>query len=307
MTTTYDPTHTAYLDEADVRNELSRVFDVCDGCQQCVELCGSFPTLFDLIGRHADVADSGDAGLLTPAEQDQVVEECTQCKSCAVACPYASAEHGAAPLDFPRLMLRARAMRRAAHQVPLRSRVADQVLGRADFVGTMATLGGVPGSVARRIAARLTSASSVGLIPPYAKQRFSTWFARRPATVVANAPTRVTVYPTCLVEYRDTQVGKDLVAVYERNGIGCELSGARCCGAPWLHAGDVRRFTKVAAANVASLAAEIRRGTDLVVPQPTCRYVLTQDYPSYVGGPDADLVAEHTYDATAYLRRVTGE
>ncbi len=32
MTITYDPKHAAYLDEADVRNELTRVFDVCGGC-----------------------------------------------------------------------------------------------------------------------------------------------------------------------------------------------------------------------------------------------------------------------------------
>ena len=52
MTTIHDPKHPSYLDEADVRGELTRVFDVCHGCRRCVELCTSFPTLFDMIDRH---------------------------------------------------------------------------------------------------------------------------------------------------------------------------------------------------------------------------------------------------------------
>ena len=41
-----------------------------------------------------------------------------------------------------------------------------------------------------------------------------------------------------------------------------------------------------------------------MVPQPTCGYVLKKDYVDYVGGPDAELVAAHTYDAAEYLMKV---
>ena len=63
-------------------------------------------------------------------------------------------------------------------------------------------------------------------------------------------------------------------------------------------------FTKVAAKNVANLAAEVQKGYDIVVPQPTCSYVLKKDYLDYVGGPDAQLVSENTYDAAEYLMKV---
>jgi Fe-S oxidoreductase len=113
------------------------------------------------------------------------------------------------------------------------------------------------------------------------------------------------VFPTCLVEYQQPGIGHDLVKVYERNGIECTLvDGATCCGAPWLHAGDVKQFTKVAEQNVKALATEVRRGNDIVVPQPTCGYVLKKDYIDYVGGADAQLVADHTYDAAEYLMKV---
>jgi Fe-S oxidoreductase len=113
------------------------------------------------------------------------------------------------------------------------------------------------------------------------------------------------VFPTCLVEYQKTDIGQDLVKVYERNGIECSLAdGASCCGAPFLHSGDLDQFTKIAEKNVKALAASVRQGKDIVVPQPTCGYVLKKDYVDYVGGADAQLVSEHTFDAAEYLMKV---
>jgi Fe-S oxidoreductase len=122
------------------------------------------------------------------------------------------------------------------------------------------------------------------------------------------------VFATCLVEYHDTQVGKDLVRVYERNDIPCSLpDGVSCCGAPYLHQGNVDAFERAGRANVTALARSIREavanGLDpaIVVPQPTCGYVLKYDYKDYIGGSDAELVAEHTYDASEYLMKVHRE
>ncbi len=308
MTTTYDPKDPRYLDEADVRAELTRVYDVCHGCQRCVDLCGSFPTLFEMIGRH----DDRDAGRLTPAEQDQVVDGCFQCKLCYLNCPYVPGLHEWS-VDFPRLMLRADAMRVEQGHVPARRRVTDHFLGRTDLLGKTATrssaianrvIAAKPGSAVRRAVAAVTGVSAVRLLPPYAKQRFSSWFAQRPRISLRKPQGRVTVFPTCLVEYHEVGIGQDLVKVYERNGIECDNTAAGCCGAALLHSGDVDRFTKLAEKNVKILSSEIRSGTDIVVPQPTCSYVLKQDYPRYVGGPDAELVAEHTYDAAEYLMKV---
>ena len=93
--------------------------------------------------------------------------------------------------------------------------------------------------------------------------------------------------------------------VYERNGIECSITAdVGCCGAPWLHSGDVEHFTKVAAKNVKALAKTVRRGNDIVVPQPTCSYILKKDYADYVPGTDADLVAANTHDAAEYLMKV---
>ena len=306
MTTTYDPKNPLYFDEADVREELTRVFDICHDCRLCFNLCSSFPTLFDYVDAH----DDQDAGRMTPAQQDQVTDECFQCKLCYVNCPYTPELHERA-LDFPRLMLRHDAMRMASGQVTLRKRATNEVMGHTDALGKLATtiptitnvvLGAKPGSLVRKIVEKTAGVSSVRLLPPFAKQRFSTWFKNRAIPVLAKKQGSVAVFPTCLVEYQQPAIGQDLVKVFERNGVECSLvDGAGCCGAPYLHSGDMDGFIKVAAKQVKALAAAIRSGKDIVVPQPTCGYILKKDYVDYVGGPDAELVAAHTYDSSEYL------
>ena len=45
----------------------------------------------------------------------------------------------------------------------------------------------------------------------------------------------------------------------------------------------------------------MRLDRDVVVPQPTCAYVLKNEYPDFLGTDDARLVAEHTFDTSEYL------
>jgi glycerol-3-phosphate dehydrogenase subunit C len=307
VTVTYDPQHPQYYDDADLRAELTRVYDLCHGCRLCYNLCPSFPTMFKAIDAY-----DGAVGSLTRPEQDQVVDECYQCKLCYVKCPYVPPHEW--QLDFPRLMLRAKAVRKQAKAADggptRRERVADQVLGHTDALGRLNTRAAPlvnaalakPGTVVRRLVEKTMGLASERLVPPYARQRFSTWFKRRPDPGLADRQATVAVFPTCFVEYNHPAIGQALVSVYERNRVACELpAGVGCCGAPWLHAGDFAPFIEQAKRNLPLLAQAIRQGREVVVPQPTCGYVLKKDYLAYVGGPDAELLAAHTYDACEYL------
>ncbi len=315
MTTTYDPFHPKYFVEDDLREEMVRVYDLCHGCRLCFKFCSSFPTMFDAIDQH----DDQDSAKMTVAEQDQVVDECFNCKLCYVNCPYIPGQHEW-ELDFPRLMLRAKAvLSEKTEQKSVKQRLTDQALGRTDLIGKLNTAAAPtvnkvlqgPGSKSRELLSKVAGIASDRLLPPFAKARFSTWFRKRATPRLEKEQATATLFPTCLVEYQAPQVGKDLVRVFERNGVRCDLpDGLQCCGAPWLHEGKVDNFRKQGRTNVAVLAAEIRaataRGEDpsIVVAQPTCGYVLRKDYPDYLGGPDADLVAEHTVDAAEYLWRL---
>ncbi|MCX7621178.1 MAG: heterodisulfide reductase-related iron-sulfur binding cluster [Acidimicrobiales bacterium] len=308
MTTTYDPFHPKYFDETDLRDELTRVFDLCHGCRLCFKFCTAFPTLF----RFVDEADL-DASRLTPAQQDQVVDECFNCKLCYINCPYVPGKHEWA-LDFPRLMLRAKQVRQRNGARSWRERLSDEALSRTDLAGRVGSAAapvvnrmiGTPGSLPRRVMEKTVGIAAQRVLPPYARQRFTTWFRSRSKRPRSESPAvggrEVAVFASCLVEYQDPDIGKDLVRVYEHNGINCSVpDGQRCCGAPWLHSGDVDRFIEQAEHNVSVLAEVIRDGRDVVVPQPTCSFVLKHDYLDYLNSPGAKLVAEHTYDASEYL------
>ena len=125
MTITYDPQHPLYLDEFDVRNEATRIFDTCINCGSCAELCGTFTTLFEISSRlsHAD------AGLMTPQQQDTIVDPCVVCGLCVEACPYTPGDSEKA-IDFQAFVLRHRAMRLANGQGSWRERLREMRLLR---------------------------------------------------------------------------------------------------------------------------------------------------------------------------------
>jgi glycerol-3-phosphate dehydrogenase subunit C len=300
MTTTYDPDHPQYYDEGDLRQELTRVYDLCHGCRLCFNLCPAFPSMFDMID-----ARDGDVAGLTAAEQDRVVSECYDCKLCYVKCPYIPPHEW--ELDFPELMLRARAVK---HRQKRGVSVTNQALSRLDLLGKASSAAAPivnritqrPGSLARRVMEKTAGIASERLLPPYAKQRFSTWFKRRPAPAVAEAQATVALFPSCFVEYQNPAIGKDAVKVLERNRVECELpEGQVCCGIPWLGGGDFDHFKAQAAKNVEVLASAVRNGRTVVVCQPTCAYVLKKQYPQYLRSADAKLVSENTRDLPEFL------
>ena len=90
------------LDRVD--GELRRVYDICAGCRRCLPLCPSFKVMFDRLD--VDAVD-GDVEKLPAADVKEVVDLCYQCKLCYNHCPYTPPHRWA--VDFPRLMLRARA------------------------------------------------------------------------------------------------------------------------------------------------------------------------------------------------------
>ncbi len=303
MTITYDPSHPKYFDEVDFRAELERVFDLCHGCRLCLHLCPSFPTLFDYIDSH-----DGDVAKLTRSESDQVVDECYQCKLCYVKCPYIPPHEW--DLDFPRLMLRAKSIRKSRGELSKVEEISDKVLANTDLIGMVSVplsalvnkLTDVHSTASRNLMVRGAGIAAERVLPPYAKARLSTWYKKRTKPFIAKRKGSVAVYPTCFIEYMEPAIGKAIFGVYERNQISCTLADkAKCCGAPHLHAGDVDKFVDAAKKNIEVLDAEVSAGRSIVVAQPTCAYVIKRDYPLYLKTEKAKRVAANTFDTSEYL------
>jgi Fe-S oxidoreductase len=122
----------AFYDEAALEKELTRVFDICHGCRRCFSLCNSFPTLFDAV----DGSSTGEVDGVPKTVFWEVVDHCYLCDMCFMTkCPYVPPHSW--NVDFPHLMLRAKAVHAKKEGLSLR----NKVLASTDTVGAIA---GIP-------------------------------------------------------------------------------------------------------------------------------------------------------------------
>jgi glycerol-3-phosphate dehydrogenase subunit C len=121
-----------FFNEESLFKELERVFDLCHGCRRCFSLCNSFPLLFDAI----DASPTSELDGVDKPVYWQVVDHCYLCDMCYMTkCPYVPPHPW--NIDFPHLMLRAKAVNFRKGETPLRNRI----LSSTDTVGAIA---GIP-------------------------------------------------------------------------------------------------------------------------------------------------------------------
>ncbi len=292
----YNPNEAVYWDKSALAGELERVYEICHGCRLCFNLCPSFPALFDAVDRH-----DGDVRSLTAAESDYVVETCFQCKICYVKCPYTPDDGHEFQLDFPRLMMRANALRRKEHGVGLRGRI----LSRPELLGKIGGLTpGLANWANRQPWMRAALEQFLGihkekLLPEFHGQTFEDWLSKQPAP--AGDPSKAVLFATCFVNHNHPQLGKDLIDVFSHNGISLSCPEQNCCGMPALEAGDINLAKKLARNNVDSLISHVRAGKKVVAINPTCSYMLRKEYAELVGTPEAAEVAAATVDPCEFL------
>jgi glycerol-3-phosphate dehydrogenase subunit C len=244
--------------------------------------------------------NEGDVSKVTSADYRRIVDLCWQCKLCFNHCPYTPPHSWA--IDFPRLMLRAKAARARAEGVTRQ----DAWLGNPDAVGRLGAATAPLANWARgfKPARRLLEAA-VGVhrdrnLPRFHHQTFARWFRRRGGGRLPEGRP-VALFFSCSVNYNEPQVGRDTVAVLERNGCSVSCPPQVCCGMPYLDGGDVAAATANARRNIESLLPAVAAGATLVVPQPTCSYMLKKEYPLLVPGAAAETLAAATRDVFEYL------
>src|ERR1700731_4067115 len=132
---TYNATEPKYWNREGLDKEVIRVFDICQGCRLCFNLCPSFPALFDAVDKK-----DGDVRQLSAEEKRNVVDLCYLCKMCEIRCPYTPQDGHEFQLDFPRLMQRDKAVTAKESGIQFR----DKMLSNPDRLGKLGTL--LPGA-----------------------------------------------------------------------------------------------------------------------------------------------------------------
>ncbi len=288
--------------------ELERVFDICHGCRRCFSLCHSFPTLFDAV----DESESGELDTVPKKAYWDVVEHCYLCDMCYMTkCPYVPPHEW--NVDFPHLMLRAKASRFKSGDVKRR----DRILTATDTVGALA---GIPviaqtvNAVNRSKLGRRLLESALGVaadapLPKYesnnARRRLASKIGRTDAAAAPAGGTngRALIFTTCYGNRNLPQVVEDLSAVFEHNGIATALAAKeRCCGMPKLELGDLESVERYKKENVPELHRWVEEGWDITAAIPSCVLMFKQELPLlFPDDQQVRAVADAFYDPFEYL------
>ena len=300
-----DWTNPEFYNQDKLFAELERVFDICHGCRRCVSLCQSFPTLFDLV----DESDTFEVDGVAKSDYWKVVDQCYLCDLCFLTkCPYVPPHEW--DLDFPHLMLQAKAVKFKQEGASLR----DKTLTSTDMLGKFAgfpIVAGVVNAMNNNSAFRGVLESSFGVHKDAVLPKFHSKSLRSRIDndsgegAEAAGPTtgKVALFATCYGNKNDPQSGEDLVAVLRHNGIPVRTADKeQCCGMPKLELGDLESVAKAKDVNIPALAQLVDQGWDIIAPVPSCVLMFKQELPlMFPDDPDVAKVRDAMYDPFEYL------
>lgn len=296
-----------YLNEASLFTELGRIFDICHGCRRCFSLCNSFPTLFDAV----DESPTGEVDGVDRKVYWNVVDHCYLCDMCYMSkCPYVPPHPW--NVDFPHLMLRAKAFKFQTQGV----RTRDRILSATDRVGSIAgipVVAEVVNAVNKTKVGRSLLDRTLGVHPDapvpeyhsntYRKRHASHAHPSLDARPAGDTKGKVVLFATCYGNRNEPELGEDLTAIFEHNGIPVRIAQfERCCGMPKLELGDLESIERLKNENIPALAKLVDAGWDIVTPVPSCTLMFKQELPLlFPDDADVQKVRDAMFDPFEYL------
>lgn len=299
----------AFYDVGALNQELERVFDICHGCRRCVNLCESFPTLFDLV----DESDTMEIDGVDPADYMKVADQCYLCDMCYMTkCPYVPPHEW--NVDFPHLMLRAKAVKYQQQGASFR----DKVLTNTDAVGRWATIPVVDVTInalneqrwARNLLEKAMGIHHMAVLPKFhadTMRKLVTEQLRAEGGVKVRSSERtrgqVALFTTCYGNNNSPTLGTHLVDVFRHNDIAVKLvNSERCCGMPKMELGDLESVERAKEYNIPQLAELVDKGYDLTALVPSCVLMFKQELPlMFPDDPQVQKVKNAFFDPFEYL------
>ncbi len=293
----------AFYDEADLDSELRRVFDICHGCRRCFNLCDSFPRLFDMIDESANEEVSD----LSAGQLGEVVEACTLCDMCYMTkCPYVPPHEF--NLDFPHLMLRARAIDHCNGKTKL----VDRELAKTDrngklgsFVAGAINMATREGGAMRGVMQAVTGIDKRANLPEYADLPLTQKSRSAIPSPNADAPAfgrKAVLYASCYGEFNDQTPGEAAIKLLSHNGVALRVEHPQCCGMPKFENGDLAAVAGAAEEIAGFFAPMIDAGYDIVPLTTSCALMLKFEWPLLL--PDNAAIqnlSAATFDLSEYV------
>jgi len=302
-----DWTNPDFYNETSLFEELERVYDICHGCRRCVNLCNAFPTLFDLV----DESDTFEVDGIPKKDYWKVVDHCYLCDLCYMTkCPYVPPHDW--NVDFPHLMLRAKAVHYKNHKTSIR----NKFLSATDFVGKFSTLPVINTVVnfvtqnenTRKIMEPVLGIHHKAAVPRYESITLRQRIKKSKTNIVRNKPGsttkgKVVLFTTCYANYNEPHLGEDLIAIYEHNEIEVTtIKREQCCGMPKFELGDLEAVKNAKDNNIPQLLELVKQGWDIVAPVSSCVLMFKQELPlMFPNDSDVQIIKKAIFDPFEYL------
>ncbi|MEY4721166.1 MAG: hypothetical protein RIQ46_891 [Pseudomonadota bacterium] len=298
----------AFYDEAALEEELRRVYDICHGCRRCFNLCDSFPILFDAV----DESPNECVEDMTKPQLQAVVDACTLCDMCFMTkCPYVPPHEW--DLDFPHLMLRARAIQHRKGETSLADRELAKMtrngrLGSA-FAGLANWATDADNDLTRPMMESVAGIDRKAHLPPF----METPLANKAAGLVPppnpDGPAfgrKVVLYAGCHDNFNDGTPGEAAMKVLAHQGLKVRVEYPDCCGMPKFENGDLAAVSSAAQRISAFFQPLIEDGWDIVPLTTSCALMLKFEWPLIEPENEAvKLLSRHTFDVSEYVVRLS--
>ena len=278
-----NPEDKSFFDTSLITSEFVRQASICHGCRLCFNYCYAFPKLFKL-------TDSKGPKNLTYEDAVDIASDCFHCKMCYTNCPYTPPHEF--EMDFADLMEWVWLSYKGRKPLTLREFLNEMLdytkIGRGFIIKMY------------QHSRRLMGISNDAPMPEMKKELFTS--IAKPVKVEKPIK-KVALFHTCLVDNFNHEVGEALLEVYGNLGIEVKIvKEFKCCGAPMLDVGDVKRLKENAEHNYALMQKLVSEGYDIVSPIPTCTLMLSKEYPLILGKDEIKV-----YDSLEYLLKLERE
>ena len=290
-------------DETSLFSELERVYDVCHSCRRCVSLCNAFPTLFDLI----DESETFEVDGVKKKDYWNVVEHCYLCDLCYMTkCPYVPPHEW--NIDFPHLMLRAKAHNFKKGNVGVR----DKLLTSTDKVGSFVGIPIVAETVnisnqirpIRKVMEKTIGIHSDAVLPKFYSNSLRKRFKKnQPANNDVSDEYKVAIFVTCYGNRNEPDVVEDLITVLSHNQIKIRLvEQEKCCGMPKMELGDLNSVEQLKDFNIPYLLELVEDNWDIIAPIPSCVLMFKKELPLlFSDDKNIQKVKDAFYDPFEFL------
>jgi len=292
-------------------NSLAYTVRSCNGCGRC-RTGGDLERMCPVFRVHRGEEASPRAkanllrGLMTGALDREILESrelkevsdlCFNCHQCRVECP--------ATVNIPKLVLETKSQHVTSHGLPLKERL----INRSELMSALGSrFPGIANWALASPAMRWLLEKSVGIaqgrkLPKLSRKSFLSWAAReklnRPDR---SAGRKVLFFVDQYANWHNPLLGRALVEIMRHHNINTYVPTSQTPShMAMISAGDVQRAGKLIRNNIKVLADGVRQGYDIVALEPTAVLCFQHEYRHLVDSEDAALVAENSYEASAYL------